>query len=249
MKKQTLIGIIIAIIGLNLLFNSFHLSIGSLIGPLIFILLAIFFYQKGHRFLSLLFFIIFLTVVFDFIFSINFFSLFIAGVAIYFGIRLLRSNNNGNQENIYETKWETDENDQKEIEPRQEHSAYHDDAPLIRRSIIGEIDYRESFELRDMTVWNGIGEVRLDLSRAIIPEGETVVIVQGLIGEVQIYIPDDLAVSVQASTILGEVAVLHERHSGINPNLSITTKGYKESSRRVKLILSTSIGEVKVRSL
>ncbi|GAE30382.1 cell wall-active antibiotics response protein LiaF [Alkalihalobacillus hemicellulosilyticus] len=249
MKKQTLIGIIIAIIGLNLLFNSFHLSMGSLIGPLIFILLAIFFYQKGHRFLSLLFFIIFLTVVFDFIFSINFFSLFIAGVAIYFGVRLLRSNNKDNQKNIYETKWETDENDQKEEEPRQEHSAFHNDAPIIRRSIIGEVDYRESFELRDMTVWNGIGEVRLDLSRAIIPEGETVVIVQGFIGEVQVYIPDDLAVSVQASTILGEVAVLHERHSGINPNLSITTKGYKESSRRVKLILSTSIGEVKVRSL
>ncbi|WP_062050608.1 hypothetical protein [Bacillus sp. JCM 19034] len=46
MKRQTVFGIIIAIIGLNILFNSFHLSLGSLIGPLIFILLAIFFLSK-----------------------------------------------------------------------------------------------------------------------------------------------------------------------------------------------------------
>ncbi|WP_062050610.1 cell wall-active antibiotics response protein LiaF [Bacillus sp. JCM 19034] len=188
---------------------------------------------------------------FDFLFSINFFSLFIAGIAIYFGIRLIRSNKNdkAEKENIYETNWDLDDIEEEELKEEEKSSLLKYDSPIVRRSIIGEIDYREAFELQDMTIWNGIGEVRLDLSRAIIPEGETVVIVQGLIGEIQIYIPDDLAVSVQASSLLGEVTVLHERHSGINPHLSITTIGYKESTRRVKLVLSVSIGEVKVRSL
>lgn len=247
MRKQTLFGIILGIIGLNILFNSINLSVGSFVAPLIFFVLAMFFYKRKHTFLSLLFFIISASILFDMVLNLNFFSILISAVVIYFGVRLLKSNKY--KEEMAEER-KRSRNDQLDQEEHQDYStSFDNDTPIVRKSLIGEVNYSKSFELKDMTIWNGIGEVRIDLSRAIISEGETVIIAQGLIGEIHFFIPDDLAVSIQASTMVGEVALLHEKHGGINQQLSITTKGYKEAPRRVKLVLSMAIGEVKVRAL
>lgn len=46
MRKQALFGLIIAIIGLNILFNIMNVPLGSLVAPLIFLVLGVYFYQK-----------------------------------------------------------------------------------------------------------------------------------------------------------------------------------------------------------
>lgn len=120
----------------------------------------------------------------------------------------------------------------------------------FRHSWIGDVHYiGEAFELNDITIWNGLGDVRFDLSKAIIPEGETVIIVHGIIGQIDFYVPDDLALSVQAASLIGEISLYHEKYGGFNRKLGVATIGYKEAPRRVKLVLSTMIGEVKVREV
>ncbi|GAF65705.1 cell wall-active antibiotics response protein LiaF [Alkalihalobacillus trypoxylicola] len=122
--------------------------------------------------------------------------------------------------------------------------------PIVRRNILGDIHYnQEQFELQDMTIWNVIGDVKIDLSRAIIPEGEHVIIVQAFIGQIDIYVPEDIAVTVQTSSLVGEVTLFHEKYSGFNHQVQKAPKYYKQSPRRIKLILSTLVGEVRVREL
>ncbi|MFC0561800.1 cell wall-active antibiotics response protein LiaF [Halalkalibacter alkalisediminis] len=265
MKKQTIFGIIIVIIGLNLLFNSMNLSSGTFVAPLIFFMLGLFFYKRKHTFLSMLFFIVSMSIFFDQLLGLNFLSLLIAILALYYGIRLVRSPiktkkakelkrdlRKQAEETVIEKKQHEKADSMKpkghlEAEEDRERIVF---TPIIRRSFIGDIHYTgESFDLNDLTIWNGIGDIRIDLSKAIIPEGEIVIIVQCIIGQIDFYIPEDLAVTIQSSTIIGEVSLFHEKHEGINQQLSMATRQYKEAPRRVKLILSTVIGEVKVRAI
>ncbi len=276
MRKQTFIGIIIVIIGLNILFNAIHFSAGSLLAPLIFFALGVFFYQRKHSFLSVCFFLIGASIFFDQLFGMNFFGLLVAIVALYYGFKLVRRSKEDkpthresrstkkerkrtlNQEGAREFPEKIEINEQKKEreEPPNEQGREKESRKrdyfesTFHRSWIGDIHYTgEAFELKDITIWNGLGDVRFDLSKAIIPEGETVIVVQGIIGQIDFFVPDDLALSIQASSLLGDISLFHEKHSGINKQLSVASKGYKLASRRVKLVLSTMVGEVKVKAI
>ncbi|ERN54963.1 cell wall-active antibiotics response protein LiaF [Alkalihalophilus marmarensis] len=122
--------------------------------------------------------------------------------------------------------------------------------PIVRKNFVGDIHYmNQQFELRDLTIWSALGSVKIDLSKAMISEGETIIVIQAFIGEVNVYVPDDLTVAVQASSLAGELTVFHEKHSGINQQVSLAPSQYKQSKRRVKLVLSMALGEVTVRRI
>lgn len=121
-------------------------------------------------------------------------------------------------------------------------------APHFKSSLLGDLNLMSHrFELEDMNIWHGIGDVKIDLSKAMIREGETVLIINGWIGDIDIYIPYDLDVSVNATVTIGDLDVLGYKQGGINRNISIATKDYKESDRRVKIVLSLFVGDIDVR--
>ncbi|WP_053070381.1 cell wall-active antibiotics response protein LiaF [Alkalihalobacillus pseudalcaliphilus] len=339
MSKKSLFGLIIIIIGAIMLLNIFFAFTGSLLAPLLFIVIGYYFYQKGHRFLSSLFFILSGILIFDEFFDLNFLALLFAGLFIYYGWQLLngapkhkqnkskRKRSKTRQENPYQTTYTSERDKEKsskddveatwydeldedlaaledEIESltdeldfyeeqieespwgdedterdkrrnvrrkrmahEENHFNHKDETfrqndtsdrnhfqssydPIIKRHILGDIRYkRREFELKDMTIWNGIGDVKVDLSRAIIPEGEHIIIIQVIVGQIDIYIPEDLQVAIQAYSLIGDVAIFHEKHSGFNKQIHVADPSYKQSPRRVKLILNTLIGEVRVRSI
>ncbi len=98
-----------------------------------------------------------------------------------------------------------------------------------------------------MSIRNGIGDIKIDLTKAIISDGETVIIIQGWIGDIDIYIPYDLDVSIQGIVTIGDLNVFESRQSGFNRTIECTTEDYKSSVRRVKIVLSLFIGDIDVR--
>lgn len=269
-SRNVLIGLIIILIGLSALFRTLGINIhlGIFIGPLIFFVLGLIFYRKNKRILSLIFFAIGLIALFDNVFHINIVGVLIAIAFIYFGYRLLTGTKKDPVEELKEEpipvsepeiipsftkKEESRENPLRDEESgkKEEERTYQKKvvtSPSFRSSFIGDYTLLgERFELKDMNIRNGIGDIKIDLSKGIIPEGETVIIINGVIGDIDIYIPYDLDVSVQAVVTIGELNVLENRQSGINRNIFIETKEYKQSSRRVKLVLSLFIGDIDVR--
>lgn len=244
MRRKAIFGIIIILIGINILFHALHFTTGSLLAPLIFLALGIFFHKKNHSFLSISFFVFGIGIFFDRLLGINFFGLIIAIIVFYYGFRLVRESkqSDSNEDDKKRTTTQTEKNE------RSHGSAFVPEP--FQRSWIGDIRYTgEAFELRDLTILSGIGDTRFDLTNAIIPEGETVIFVQSFIGQIDFFVPDDLALSIQASSLVGEVSIFHETHSGVNNNVSIKSSDYKQQSRRVKLVLHTMVGEVKVKAI
>lgn len=115
-------------------------------------------------------------------------------------------------------------------------------------SILGDfLLHNHRFELEDLVVNNGIGDVKIDLSKAIISPGETILDVRGWVGDVHIYVPYDLDVSISAKLGIGDLNVLGHEQSGLTRTFSTQSTEFELAPKRVRIILSLGIGDIDVR--
>ncbi len=110
----------------------------------------------------------------------------------------------------------------------------------------GHVRSGEAWHLQEGVIRTAIGDIHLDLRRATLPEGETDVTLLCWVGTVQIHAPAHVGLDVQAQTFVGTVDVLGVREEGVIRDISVRTDGYERASHRLRLRISTVIGEVLV---
>ncbi len=122
--------------------------------------------------------------------------------------------------------------------PRDNHSRFIGDVHLGN-------DY---WELRPMSISHFIGDTTLDLTKAQIPIGETRIYVSSFIGDVKVFAPNDLGVGLQvvSSCLIGDVKVLDQKRGGLFNQMSVETPNYSDTDKRVVLVVSSFIGDVRV---
>lgn len=221
------IGLAIIVVGAIILINSLHIHavVFRIVLPAIFVVLGIYFYQRNQRIIAGIWFALAIIL----FFKINIFGLIVAGVIIFIGYQMLKQDDKRHVGDEAESTYQTSN---------------------VKKIFIGEVHYtRSRFELEDLTIQHGIGDVKIDLTKAIIQDGETVVMINGWIGDIDIYVPYDLPVSVDVSVVLGDLEVFGKKEGGVNPQISIQTNGYNEAPKKVKLVLSLLIGDIDVRYL
>jgi Cell wall-active antibiotics response LiaF, C-terminal len=98
-----------------------------------------------------------------------------------------------------------------------------------------------------MRIETFIGEVRLDLTQATFPDGETPIHVSTAIGEVRVLLPADIAVSVRATSMLGESEALGRVAGAFMGDARAETDDYASATKRIRLEAQSLIGEVAVR--
>ncbi|MFK7693589.1 cell wall-active antibiotics response protein LiaF [Paenibacillus sp. HJGM_3] len=126
----------------------------------------------------------------------------------------------------------------------------HDGEVVHRSNFIGDLHMGQDYwELRSMNISHFIGDTELDLTRAVIPYGETKINISAFIGDVKVYVPNDvqLEVSVTASSFLGDINVFERREGGMFRSMQSASPGYKDAEKRVRIIVSMFIGDVRVK--
>lgn len=126
----------------------------------------------------------------------------------------------------------------------------HSDPNVINRSgFIGDIHMGQDYwELKPMNISHFIGDTVLDLTKADIPYGETKIHISSFIGDVKVYVPSDydLGIQVVSTAFIGDVKVLGQKEGGIFTNVNAKSPRYGESDKKIKLIVSTFIGDTRV---
>ncbi|MFK3938583.1 cell wall-active antibiotics response protein LiaF [Alkalihalobacillus sp. NPDC078783] len=246
--RKTIIGSIFAIVGLLILFNILAFFSNSFLAPLIFLALGVFFVRGKRRRLGKLFMMIALIIFVSQLFHISLITVVFALIFIYVGLKLVRSEKQGNK--VKKEKHKTPKPVPIDEHQKLRHQNLGDDQTFIKRNLVGEVRFTSTpFELTDMQIWNGVGDVRIDLTNAIIPEGETLIIVENVIGDVQIYMPEDLAYTIQSYVLVGDSSILHSKQGGFNQTTLLRSEDYQSGVRKVKFVLSCAIGSVKVREI
>lgn len=127
---------------------------------------------------------------------------------------------------------------------------HRDGSFLQKRQFIGSVKWdRGPWVLKNMSHWYMIGEVTMDLSLAIPEQKETTIVLQGVVADVDIIIPDDIGVEVSASALIGEVKVAEERVSGILNKVVWRSHNYTQSEQKVKLLMTFVIADLDVKVL
>nr|WP_161798271.1 cell wall-active antibiotics response protein LiaF [Aneurinibacillus tyrosinisolvens] len=162
---------------------------------------------------------------------------------IYMGYRMIRSKN----KEIEVPPLPAREEEPVFHSPETAFHTYSMGSPQNKHSLIGNLFLTGGrWDLHDMNIWHGIGDVKIDLSRAHINEGETIIIINGWIGDIDIYVPYDLDISLTASVNFGDIDVFGNKQGGINRSMTLSTSGYRESGKRVRIVVSLLIGDIDV---
>nr|AYQ75645.1 hypothetical protein EAV92_13870 [Cohnella candidum] len=114
---------------------------------------------------------------------------------------------------------------------------------------IGDVHIGQDYwELKPMNISHFIGDTTLDLTKAQIPLGETRIYVSCFIGDVKVFVPNDLSIGVQvvSSSLIGDVRVWDHRRGGFFNHMSVETPSYADTEKRVVLVASSFIGDVRV---
>lgn len=89
---------------------------------------------------------------------------------------------------------------------------------------------REPFHLHSQSLWHVIGESDIDLSLAMMEEPETMLLFQGVLGDMDISIPDDIGVKVEATVLFGQINAGQHRETGLLNKWAYTSPNYERSS-------------------
>lgn len=180
-------------------------------------------------------------------------GLIISIALIYYGYRMVRNKQKG--EKVFESKNYNEGIFQSEIKTasgRKDDSsnAYRIIIPQKKHTLIGSCLLTGSrWELTDLDIWQGIGDVKIDLSHANISENKSTIVINGWIGDVDIFVPYDLDVMVIARVTLGEIKIFGNKESGLNRSTTIETTGYSKAVKRVEIVVNLFIGDIDVNYL
>jgi lia operon protein LiaF len=123
---------------------------------------------------------------------------------------------------------------------------------LHKSGFIGDVYMGSDYwELQPLNISHFIGDTVIDLTKASIPFGETKIIVSSFIGDVKIFIPQDMDVEVKvtASSFIGDQKVLGRSESGLFSNMNLQTDAYFDAPRKLRIVVSMFIGDVIVQKV
>ncbi|WP_159885584.1 cell wall-active antibiotics response protein LiaF [Paenibacillus puerhi] len=125
---------------------------------------------------------------------------------------------------------------------------HRDDQHYRKQSIIDSIRWgREPWILRNMSIWNVLGEMHMDLTYAIPENKETTIFLQGVIGDIDVIVPEDVGLSITASVVFGQTNIGNDKEAGMMNKLVWQSPNYWTADRQVKLEMSYVIADIDIK--
>lgn len=121
---------------------------------------------------------------------------------------------------------------------------------VTRASFIGDIHLGQDYwELEPMDISHFIGDTIIDLTKAYIPYGETKLNISAFIGDVKIFVPNDIQVEfcIHSSVFIGDMKVNDRHEGGIFRNMEYHSPYYADAEKKIHLNVSMFIGDVLVK--
>lgn len=117
-----------------------------------------------------------------------------------------------------------------------------------RQNFMSNFDWNTSpWVMRSLSVWHVIGEADVDLSLSMPEEKDTVLMFHGLLGDIDIAIPEEYGVEIEALVLFGSIDAGREKETGFMNRLKWRSPNYDYSEYKVKFIVSYLGGDVSIR--
>lgn len=120
---------------------------------------------------------------------------------------------------------------------------------IYKQDILNQLEKKSVYEWQDINIVALGGDSIVDLGATILPEGESVIVIRKLYGRVRLIVPQDLGLKLNISLIKGFVYYDQEKYELLNDMFIWQGKDYQKATRRIKVIISSVLGNIEVTRL
>ncbi len=114
-------------------------------------------------------------------------------------------------------------------------------------NVFGDLDVKvTSHEFRGGFVSTTFGDSVIDLSGSELVDGESLLRIDGVFGDVHLLAPKNCGILVTAKTVFGDVKVMGERKTGFAQEIIQKSPDYDTSPKKLKLYMNLVFGDVMV---
>lgn len=123
--------------------------------------------------------------------------------------------------------------------------------PLLKNTLFGHQKTPEHvYEWNDINIQVGIGDVVIDLSNTVLPKGEAIISIRHFVGNVQLFVPYEIEVSVRHSVVSGAVTIFNHKDTKVlNETIQYQTPDYEIRPQKLKVITSMIAGNIEVKRI
>jgi predicted membrane protein len=127
-------------------------------------------------------------------------------------------------------------------------------APRMRLSgsginirILGGVKRKGDWMVANEEIWMFVGDIRLDLSEAEIPEGETTIRLIGFVGDIDLIAPSSAGLSVSSSGFLTSGKIFGRKEDTFLSTQRYSSEGYSEMERRLHVEALFFVNDLDIR--
>jgi predicted membrane protein len=114
-------------------------------------------------------------------------------------------------------------------------------------NVFGDVDIKiNSKEFRGGSISNTFGDMNIDLSEIGLAEGEQLLKLDGVFGDLHVLVPKDIEIYVTTHSVFGDVRVLGNMKSGFGQEISYSSANYSAASKKLRIVSNQVFGDVKV---
>lgn len=100
---------------------------------------------------------------------------------------------------------------------------------------IADIKRRGVWTASNEEIWTFVGDVKLDLTEAQIPSGETLLRIFGFVVDVDVRLPADVGLAVSSTAFVNEVEIQGQKNETFFGPINYTSPGYENAERKLRL--------------
>ncbi len=120
---------------------------------------------------------------------------------------------------------------------------------LVRQRLLGDIYRSGLWQVTDEEIWSWIGSVDLDMARAGIPAGETIIRIFSFVGDVRLRVPADVGVAVLSNGLVTEIHVLGQKEDRVLVPFERVSANYEVAERKIRLETFNFVGDLRVSQI
>jgi lia operon protein LiaF len=116
----------------------------------------------------------------------------------------------------------------------------------FRLRFLGDVIRRGEWKVSSEEIWFFLGSLKMDMSQAEIPPGESTFRVFSFLGDVRLVVPENVGVSVSSFSFITDARLMGEKFGGFIAPVDWSTSGYEAAERKIRIERVCFLGNVRV---
>jgi len=113
--------------------------------------------------------------------------------------------------------------------------------------VLGDIRREGPWTVRNEEIWFGVGDIKLDMTEAEVPFGETSISIYGFMGDIDLTVPEDVGLLVNSTAFVSSTKMLGEKRDYFLSTARLTSPNYEEAERRIRLQVTCFVADLDIR--